>query len=151
MYALGTYDIVCAGVCGPKRYATFGHFHETPDSPAHVYLRYFPYLLGKWFLATKARARLHICTVSNRKKNLESRERRSAISVSHELGQSRTLASHSIVYKEDGDQRLHIHIHMNSRRVPGAYYRVLTLEYLRICSHIDAVQARTVLRMSSFP
>ena len=59
---------------------------------------------------------------------------RSAISVWHELAQSVTFARTSALftqqYKVDGDRRLHIHIHLISRRVPGAFYRVRTLEGL---------------------
>ena len=34
MSALWSYGMVCAGVSGPKHYATIRHFqHETPDSP----------------------------------------------------------------------------------------------------------------------
>ena len=37
MSALWSYGMVCAGVSGPKHYATIRHFqHETPDSPTHA-------------------------------------------------------------------------------------------------------------------
>ena len=56
--------MVCAGVSGPKHYATFRHFqHETPDAPTHLCIHItalFSVSLEKVVLSNEGSGRIEI-------------------------------------------------------------------------------------------